>query len=120
MLCSLKPPPFASPTTRSCLCRSLWSQPIVTPWHSFTALWQEFKLDTPIESLRMWKRNAPPLTSVVYMKFCGFFPNVKPETLLPLLSEPTRRGWDPNYEVFDVVERKNDGSSMFSIAAVCW
>jgi hypothetical protein len=80
--------------------------------HHSDALWQEFKLDTPIESLRMWKRNAPPLTSVVYMKFCGFFPNVKPETLLPLLSEPTRRGWDPNYEVFDVVERKNDGSNI--------
>eukprot|EP00667_Euglena_gracilis_P020516 EG_transcript_22246 len=71
-------------------------------------IWKEFHLDTTIPGLRMWKRLHAPVGQAVYFKFTSFFPHTDSQTFLPLLWEPSLRTWDPNFVVYNMVERISD------------
>jgi len=71
-------------------------------------LWKEFHLDSTVPGLRMWKRRKQPISPAVYMKFTAFFPHVGPSAVLPLLWDATRRGWDPNFATYSLVEKVSD------------
>lgn len=83
-------------------------QAVWNPLVPASEIWKEFHLDTTIPGLRMWKRLQAPVGQAVYFKFTSFFPHTDSQTFLPLLWEPSLRTWDPNFVVYNMVERISD------------